>query len=73
MDVGSADAQVAEEHLREHRVVVLARVHDGVADSGLPEGGVDGGQFDELRAGADHGENVHDRTLLGSCAAIVPQ
>lgn len=66
VDIGGADSQVVEEHLGQQRVVVLAGVDDRVMDPGGAQSGVDGGELDELRAGADDGEYVHDGSLSGS-------
>ena len=52
MDVGGGDAQVVEEDVGEHGVVMLSGVDDHMFDASLPEGRVDGGQLDELGPGA---------------------
>lgn len=53
------NAKVIEEHVREHRVVVLAGVHDHVIDPG--GGGClgNGGELDELGASANDADHLH--------------
>ena len=58
------DGQLLEKHLRHVGVEMLARVDDDLTDGraaliGLPDGTRHGRGFDELRAGADDGEELH--------------
>jgi hypothetical protein len=62
--MGCRDPEVAEEGIAHPLVVVLARVKDDVL--GAPRESMrDGSQFDELRAGADHAEDLHDTSVAG--------
>lgn len=59
------DAKVSEEDVRHERVVVLPRVHDDMFVAALRQRSRDGSEFDELRAGANDAEDLHDKTLSG--------
>ena len=69
--VGQAQAQLLEEDLVELVVPVLAGVHEHVLDA---RGGVEaahhGGQPDDLRARADHGQDLHDHTSSGIVSGL---
>ena len=59
VDVRGGDAQVGEEDVGEHRVVVLPGVDDDVLSPCGPEGRVHGSQLDELGAGTDDRHHAH--------------
>ncbi|CPU67116.1 Uncharacterised protein [Mycobacteroides abscessus] len=55
------DPEVAEEHVGQHRVVVLTRVDDDVLGSCCRGRLRDRGELDELRTRTDDAEDLHER------------
>ncbi len=56
---GLREAQLLEEHLREHAVVVLPRVDDDLLDPGLAKGQREGRRLHELGPVPDDREDAH--------------
>src|SRR5690606_34665938 len=71
MDFWCGDAQLGEDHDREHRDAVLTRVDDHVLDPGRFGRTIDRCEFDELRAGADDTEDLHEPQAYGSSVAVI--
>ena len=57
--IGSAEAELVEEHLRELGVVVLARVDDDLLDPRVAKRDRERRRLDELGPVADNGEDTH--------------
>ena len=57
--VGRRDAEVIEEHVGQHRVVVLTRVHDHVLDAGSGCRLGDRRELDELGASTHDADYLH--------------
>ena len=68
MNIRGGDAQIVEEDVRHHGVVVLAGVDNHVLDVRLGgEGLRDRAQLDELRPGPDDAEYLHELVSFRDC------
>ena len=72
VDVGLGDLQITEEGGAHRVVVVLAGVHQHFR-VGRKQHAADGCGLDELRSGADHGQDFHGRSASPTGGKCEPQ